>query len=272
MNLSLISYNVFGAPFHSQKIIRTLLRTSVRKRFRIIARELAKRDIDILSLQEVHTYPHFLYLKRLLPQYPHIVYKKSAYGPKGGLVIFSKLPFDLNEYVDFRKRGVLWNKSITGPVTRRGMLLTKLKEQRVWILNTHLTQDSDREWSTESRFAPLLAAQIAQCAEEIERLKKSGAAVIASGDFNVSDDSPFYTHFLKATKITDAFGSKGGATDFDWFGNKERLARIDYIFYSKGKLALKSAQYLFTRQYMLDNGKKTYLSDHAALFSRFTLN
>jgi mRNA deadenylase 3'-5' endonuclease subunit Ccr4 len=89
---SLLSFNVFGAPFHPTKLFKSLLRTHVRKRFRLLAKEITNAQIDILALQEVHTYPHFFVLKRHLTNYPFVLYTPSLYGPKGGLVIFSKIP------------------------------------------------------------------------------------------------------------------------------------------------------------------------------------
>src|SRR3954469_13803830 len=86
--LSVISFNTCGAPILSKKI---------KERYTRLAAILNKSQSDILSLQEVHTYRHFKILKKALTNYPYVSYKKYLYGPRGGLVIFSKKPIEVCE-------------------------------------------------------------------------------------------------------------------------------------------------------------------------------
>jgi len=111
--LSVVSLNMFGTPFHPKHIVTSFLRNDVRKRFSAIAEIIYDLNADALLLQEVHDYPHLLFLKRLLPKFPHVAYKHMLYGPRGGLVIFSKHPLDSTHYYDFLSKGKIHNKSIT---------------------------------------------------------------------------------------------------------------------------------------------------------------
>lgn len=273
-SFSILSFNVFGTPFHPQRIIRSILRNHVRKRFREIARELEQKNFDILAFQEVYTYPHFLFLRHHLRSFPYVAYTRSLYGPKGGMVIFTKLPFEKVEYITFRKSGVYWKKSATGPLTRKGMLLMKVTNRPLWIVNTHLTQNSDGNWSEENHYARIIVSQLKQCADSIKTLQKVGMTVLLTGDFNVPKNSLLYKQFLSDSELSDVFSQFHFPTYHAIFAPKgEEQGRIDFMFTNRNKgLKVTEKDHLFTQEWEMTDGTKTYLSDHIALSASFEMS
>lgn len=271
--VSLLSYNVFGAPFHGQKILRTLLKTKVRKRFRLIAREIYKMNLDILLFQEVHTYPHLFVLKKALPKEYKIFYQLGIYGPKGGLVTFSKLPIHKKSFIDFFDRGVYWNKSITGPLTQKGILMTKIKDRDLWILNTHMTQNSSGVWDGKSSYTNLLISQLNQCSTLISSLHKKGYRIVIGGDFNMPDNSELYEKFLNSADLFDVYDNNKGSTYLQWFEGEIHSGRIDYIFAQKlSNIKVLQSKYVFTEPLMNEAGEEQLLSDHVGLEAKFELS
>ena len=272
MKITLLSYNVFGSPFSGEKIIRSLLRTKVRNRFRHIAKGIVKEDLDILLFQEVHTYPHFYLLRRALKSYPYVMYQKGIYGPKGGLVIFSKLPLEKKRYVDFYDKGVWWNQSIVGVLTQRGILYGKIKNKNIWLLNTHLTQNKKGNWDKTMTPRSILKSQLQQCINLVQRLHDKGASIICSGDFNMPHTIPLYREFIKATHLKDSFIDTPEDTYHILFKGLDSYGRIDYLFYSHSKnIKLEERKYMFTEPLRTEKNEELLLSDHVALVASFSL-
>ncbi|MBI4080706.1 MAG: endonuclease/exonuclease/phosphatase family protein [Candidatus Levybacteria bacterium] len=269
--IDIVSFNAFGAPFHPANILRTFLRTRVRKRFRILAKKTKQENIDILVLQEVHTYVHLRTLRTLLPEYRYVIFKKFLFGPRGGLVIFSKTPLLFETYIDFQKKGVLWNKSITGPLSKKGILIAKALKTQLTIINTHLTQNSDHDWSTSNRYTFFLVSQLNQLASLIKTLKKTNRKLIVCGDFNMPKHVSLYSSFMKKSGLIDVFQSETSPTHHKvYMGKKLSSGRIDYIFTTELKPL--ATDHIFTRKVTIDNSIQEFLSDHIGLRARFQLH
>jgi len=270
-SLTLLSYNVFGAPFHGQKIIATLLRTKVRRRFRLIAKEITKKNFDFLLFQEVHTYPHLFVLKRALPKEYKVYFQLGIYGPKGGMVTFTKRKISKKLFVDFFDKGVLWNRSITGPLTQKGMLLLKIKDTQTWVINTHLTQNSSGVWGNKSVYTKILTSQLRQCAASLKSLQKKGYSIVVGGDFNMPHTSELYTKFVTESDMKDVFEKSTTSTYLQWFEGEKKSERIDYIFYTLNpSLILEKKENIFTQALKNERGEKQLLSDHVGLFATFS--
>lgn len=271
--LTLISYNVFGAPFHGQRLLKTFLKTHVRKRFRLIAQEISKRDTDLLLFQEVHTYPHLYILKKALPPHFFVYFQPGIYGPKGGVVTFSKIKAHKKTFVDFAEKGSVLNKSVTGPLTQRGMLLIHLTNSSIWILNTHLTQNSSGDWSEKNSYSRTVTQQLRQCSSLVKSLRSKGYQVILGGDFNTPATTPYYQDFLTDAKVTDVFSGDTTPTDIEWFEGKKFAQRIDYIFHSGDTpVKIEDKKLLFTEPLQTLNGDSQLLSDHVALEAKLKLS
>lgn len=271
-NISILSLNMFGTPFHPQQIIRSLMRNAVRKRFSAIAEIIAHLNTDVLLLQEVHDYPHLLFLKKLLPMYPHIAYRHMLYGPRGGLVIFSKLPLTSIHYYDFQTKGKLHNKSITGHLSMKGILQARLKQENLWIINTHLTQNSDHDFTSTNRYVPILLSQLHQLAVHINIIKDRGGNLILGGDFNMPKDTKFYKDFLGVTNLKDAFPRDSFPTYHESFLPKGKyVGRVDYIFVTNGIKTLKKS-YILKKPLRDHSGELFYASDHMGLVATLSVS
>jgi endonuclease/exonuclease/phosphatase family metal-dependent hydrolase len=276
--LSVLSLNMFGAPFHPKRVVRSFMRNSVRKRFDFIAQEFLRLDPDIITLQEVYLFHTFRHLKKLLKDYPYVGYQRMFFGPRGGIVVFSKIPLEKIEYIDFKDRGNYTNKAITGQLTRKGVLLTKIKDLPLWILTTHLIQNSDypwieNVWSEKNKFSGLIQSQLDQTASIVQTLIKTDMNVIITGDFNIPKRTNLYRNFVKDAGVIDSFAKFQSPTYHKAFiPESAEPERLDYIFYSSKKEALKPAN----QKHVLENPitinkEELYLSDHVGLMTTFSL-
>src|SRR6266581_4083346 len=136
MSLSLLTFNTFGAPYFARKI---------KQRYQKIAEIINAENIDILCLQEVSTYYHLFLLKKYIRHYPYHCYRKYLFGPKGGVVIFSKIPLEKCSYSTFSALGKLHNYT---QLIKNGMLICKIKGQKTYLLTTHLISDFEFDAST----------------------------------------------------------------------------------------------------------------------------
>ena len=264
--VSIASFNVFGAPFYAKRILRSLFKTRIFERFQIIADYFSKADVDIIALQEVHTFAQLRFLKDRMQNFPHVLYEKFLYGPKGGVVIFSKIPFEYTEYIDFKKRGTIFNKTVVAKIGRRGILVGKLKESPVYILNAHLTQNSDHDWSPQNKHIPFLVSQLKQVAQTIASLS-SKHSVVVTGDFNMPKHSIYYDWFIKHTRMKDVFHQHNFATYHkEFLKHGQTVGRVDYIFTTKTKqIEVLKASHIFKRKMNQVSNKFVYVSDHIGL-------
>ena len=260
---------MFGTPFHPKHIFKTLLRNDIKKRFKAISTIIRSLESDFLLLQEVHDFPHYFYLRKLLPTYPYTAYKKSLYGPRGGLVIFSKYPLSNSYFYDFMNKGKRYNKSITGHLSLKGILAVKIKDKDIWLLNTHLTQNSDHDWSEGNRFTPLLTSQLEQLTIHIASIMQRGGKVILAGDLNMPKETNYYRNFLDASGLADAFADDNFTTYHQsYLPDGARVGRVDYLFTSPSLQVIKKG-YILQKPLRDDNGKEFYASDHFGLIATY---
>lgn len=267
--LTVLSLNTFGIPFHPHRILRTILRNNVRMRYRLIAEEVQRVNPDIILFQEVIDYAHYLFLRKHLPMYRYVAMKRMIYGPRGGLLILSRSPLEQVSYEDFRKSGSYRDKSIVGMVNRRGILSAKVASLPLWIINTHLTQNSDHDWSANNRYLPYLLSQLDQLNQFIKDVKKRSSYILG-GDFNMPKDTHIYDQFISESKVHDVFEKDYFPTYHEHFLPRgARVGRLDYLFYG-GNMKIRNSSYIFQKPVTV-NGKKLYVSDHLGLIATFSL-
>jgi len=246
----------------------------VMKRLPETAKVLSEQDVDIIALQEVHTYLILNLLRKKLSAYPYVLYKKYIYGPRGGLVIFSKLPVENFQYINFEQRGAFTNSSLVAHIIKNGVLMCKLKNSPLYILNTHLTPNLDFNWTEKNRFYNFLNSQLEQIASIVNTLISNKYNVVVAGDFNTSKDSNLYKHFLSKSNLIDIFEKFNSPTLHQVYLAKNKKAkRIDYIFLRavNSKPEIKMKEHIFTKKYSLGNGKMRYLSDHLGLKTEISI-
>ncbi len=274
LKLTLICFNTMGA-FSFDSLHGFWDSINFIKRQKKIAEILEKEDVDLIFLQEVHTYSFLNILRKQLTKYPYVIYKKYLYGPKGGLVMFSKHKVEKTEYIDFEIRGSLTNTSFIAHIIRNGALVCKLKNYPVYILNAHITPNLDHDYSMKNRFSKYNSAQLAQLSEIINNHSKKKRDLIAAGDFNTAKDSLIYKDFIKNAKLEDLFKRLHTPTQHQSFLPKhKKVKRIDYIFLrmNTGKIKIQNTIEIFNKKEILGNNKKRFLSDHIGLKTKISLS
>lgn len=276
MTLSLFSYNVLGVPFVTTHQLKEYLRISYHlvSRFRVLAKTLEEAKPDIIALQELHIYPLLYLLKRRLPSYPYIAYKPHKFGPRGGLVLFSRLPLTDIVYTDFQQHGSFKNKTFVAKIIQNGILRCRLANIPLSILNTYITSGADQIWSDHSKFHNLKLLQLNQLALAITEEKKQDHNVLTAGDFNIHKNSTLYNEFLSRSESIDLFNNFSQPTVHKAFLPQEALEpRLDYIFANFKNIVIQknSKKHFFDSKVKLTDKRTGYISDHIALFTKLTL-
>ena len=271
--LSIISFNAMSV-FNFDSLHGLLISRHIRKRQDKIAEVLLEKNPDIIALQEIHTYYILSALKKKL-NYPYVAYKKLLYGPKGGLVVFSKHPFESIEYVDFKQRGSFFNSSFIARVIRNGILVCKLKGFPLTVLNAHATPNLDHDDSEQNRFIKYIESQLEQIAGLTNEIVNQNQNIIVAGDLNVAKASSAYRKFVEISKLKDIFEKFDTPTQHqEYLPRHKKVKRIDYIFTKDNDLHVKvlSTEQLFAEKYNLTQGNKQYLSDHIGLWAKLFFN
>jgi endonuclease/exonuclease/phosphatase family metal-dependent hydrolase len=241
--------------------------TNIFKRIKKIGELLEKENADVIMLQEAHTYLAINLLKTQLTSYPYSIYKHYLYGPRGGLVIFSKHPLEKQTYTNYQIRGSLLNKSFVAHVIRNGILICKVKGMPLWLFNTHLTPNMDYNYTKNNRFSRIIEAQLRQLANVIKSYEEKGDQVVIGGDFNADKNSYLYKVFTEESRASDLFVRETSPTQHqDFYPENQKVPRIDYLFLSgKTKPSEIITQHLFTEKVALANNVSAFLSDHIGL-------
>lgn len=187
-------------------------------------------DADVVLLQEVSA-PAVRRLKMVLDStFPHQNYRVNEDYPSAGMGIASRYPLENAEY---------WrNKDIPNALGNQRAEIT-VNGRRIAVYNVHPVHPGmvGEVWDARPR-----SLEIEWLTTRIESDVASGLAVLAGGDFNLTDQNDDYARL--AAVMTDAFravGSGFGYTFPDWSSPQARpegisipwpvpLARLDYVF------------------------------------------
>ncbi len=256
--LSLATLNTRGLPLDG---------TRIAERFAAIAAEYDAGDADVVCLQEVYAYRLLTLLRRAMPSFPYVAYRRSLSGPAGGLVTFSRLPLT----------GTSYRRLPMAPLRPRipfrarlnalhcGVLSTRVVGCR--ILNIHPAANTDGDWSDQNRFRALQAAQFAALARSVTA---GPHPTIVCGDFNLASTSTLHADLRRRTSLRDAFGGQCPPTFHAEFLPPDRRAHcIDFILVPE-VIQVEATGLLFTGKQPLPSGAN-YLSDHVGLLARLRL-
>lgn len=265
-NISLLNFNTLGTTFFAPDI---------KKRYQAIAAQIKAMDIDLICFQEITTYYNLRLIKKYLRNYPYCHYKKHFIGPKGGLVIFSKLPIEKTSYHRYASLGSYKNITFYTRLIRNGILMCTLKDIPLVVMNTHLVSDFSFSEDENNVLYMLLKRQLYDAAEVVNTIQDK--AVLLTGDFNMARDLSIYTTFLQKTGMKDYFTDKNTPTydpkriHYRFVG--ERAAIVDYIFlkHNTTKFDKIHTGHVFDQKVTLSNNKVTYLSDHIGLHMSCTM-
>jgi endonuclease/exonuclease/phosphatase family metal-dependent hydrolase len=262
MKFSLLDFNTLGTPVFARDIT---------KRYKKITEIIDESQIDVVCLQEVSTYYHLSLLKKYIRTYPFLYKQNYVYGPRGGLVILSKMPLEDITYINFASLGSLKNLSFYTHLIKNGILSAKIEGHPVQILNTHLVTDWEFEWSPQNLYYNTVQTQVREVIKHVMHLTKKGQSVLLMGDFNMKKHSLLYDELIEKTKMKDIFEKETSPTYFierlDYKFKGKTSERIDFIFVKEEKAKVKATPrgHMMDKQERLINGKLSYLSDHIGL-------
>lgn len=272
-SISLASLNVCGLP-------STL--PPMRRRAVEFCGRIEESDLDVVAFQEVWTGRLLTILRRLLPSYGFVAYRRGALGqPAGGLVTFSRLPLGTVSYRSFRGArsragGAMFRASRAVNSLLQGVLTVEVAGRATVLGNVHLTANRDGDWSPGNRHYGLHEAQLAMLHEALRRARdRSGAGLaILSGDFNVASRSPLYPLVVDGGAWRDPFAATDPPTyHVEFLPPGGSAQRIDYLLVSGDaeRYPVTRTALLFAEPVTLPGGRRTFPSDHVALTARIAL-
>lgn len=265
--LSLLTFNTLGTPFFAPNIS---------KRYRRTAHLINSGDYDIVCLQEIFTYYHFYLFKTILTNFPYAVYQKNPFGPRGGLVIFSKYKLVNPQFKSYSYPQNTYVPLYT-KIAQQGILKAEIEQTNIRIITTHLSSDNTHELTTENKLYNLIKSQSQEIADVINKYVADKKSLIIAGDFNIAKRSSLYTNFLKSTQVSDVFEKDEIPTYYpdrvSYFYQSPK-SRCDFIFVKSAHKNFKilKTDAAFVEEEMLSNGKKSFLSDHIGLHCILEVN
>lgn len=257
ISLTIASLNTFGVTLNPYDLVL---------RYRAIADHFNTSSVEVLQFQEVFTYFHLTVFKHFLRTYPYSQYHPTYFGPKGGLVTFSRIPLGEREYVTFSKKYMPFGLSMLELLVQKGMLITRLKNLPVSLVNTHLTAAINQDWSKESKYSRKLYSEVSQFQKVLKGL--SERVVIASGDFNIAKASKLYRRMFNLRLLYNPFENDNLPTRHQVFVSAGRKPNcIDYIliYGNKNRYVVNSRERIFTNKTNLGGSKIGYATDHIGL-------
>lgn len=190
---SLLSLNTFGIPLYLGW-----------GRLRRMAGELNHLPVTVICLQEVQQNAYVSLIQRGLAGYPHRFSERQRYAPKGGLVLFSRLPFADWRFEVYADRGGLFSISFMESLQHKGIQLAnfKLENLSVFVLNTHMNANYGGVWHPANRLTRTLHSQVKQLGRAIQSLPED-ALVLVCGDLNFPRNSYLYDELIACNNLLD---------------------------------------------------------------------
>lgn len=196
-----------------------------------------------------------------MPSYKYIAYSPALFGPKGGLVTFSRKPIQNSIYHTFSKRGYLFDISLIDIILQKGFL--KVDTDGFKIINTHLTANFSSDWTNKNKYVQVQEIQISQLISVIRKIRQP---LIIVGDYNFPDSSSLYNIFLDSVNGEDVYQKNSFATiNSSIIPPMKHMLRIDYqIISPRHAMKAINSEKLFGEKVLL---KKRYdfISDHFGL-------
>jgi endonuclease/exonuclease/phosphatase family metal-dependent hydrolase len=265
--LSIVTLNTLGTPFFAPDIT---------KRYKKIANLISNENYDIVCLQEIFTYYHLFIFKNILKKFPFVAFQKNLFGPRGGLVIFSKQKLINTHFFTFS-----YPKGASVPfyvwLARQGIFSAEIEGTSLKIITTHLSSDETSYLTPQNKLYSLIKNELQETATLVNSGREKSHSLIITGDFNIAKNNGLYKQFMRDTKVIDVFEKKESPTynpdRLPYFYNAPK-SRIDYIFIktTNKKIKVLNMDTVFSEQEKLSNGKKSFLSDHIGLHCILEVN
>ena len=221
---SLISLNTFGVPFYLSS-----------RRIKRLTAELERLAPTIICLQEIQQNVYLPLLRQGLTAYPHSVFFRNRFAPKGGLFTASVSDYPLMQstFFPFPNQGRPLSIGFSDWALNKGVLLVKLEVDGhcFVIMNTHLQANYLADWRRSNLQTQIQLDQVNYVVELVHAQPKD-AWVIVCGDFNFPRQSPAYPEILSQSGLIDALAGDPRPTyqPFPLVPGKW-MTSLDYIFY-----------------------------------------
>lgn len=258
--IKIFSLNTFGLPFLSPQI---------QERYEAISDFLEKSEVDIINFQEVFMWRNLKTLIKNLPSYPYISFKKSLFGPKRGLVTFSKYKIKSNNFIPFPRSlsGLRYLATAPSIFFTNGFIISHFNSLPLIVINTHISPNLSGDWSKKDDLYLTQKNELKKLSTFIKKLSLQKNPVVLTGDFNIPKKSVLYKYFISTANVKDLFFSNTEPSYHQEFLPSNRKAEcVDYVFYY-GNIKEIKRKHLLKEKCFLSNGKKSYLSDHIGLFA-----
>jgi exonuclease III len=240
--------------------------------------ELDASTVDVVNLQEVWTRPTLAVIRRYLPSYRHVAWRRGLTGqPAGGLVTFSRVPVGAVSYTSFAgiragAGGLRFRLGRAVNSMLQGVLVVELPDLRAVVTNTHLSANHDGDWSAGNRYHPFQRAQLERVHAVVRRV--AAPLTVLTGDFNIAGDGPLYPLIVGEAGWRDPFRATDPATYHAEFLPPGAVGhRIDYLLVAgdPDRYPILDSEVLFAEPLVLPDGGRMYVSDHVGLSTRIGL-
>ncbi|MEN9936286.1 MAG: hypothetical protein RLZZ387_2865 [Chloroflexota bacterium] len=238
-----------------------------RRRLFALAEELARREPDLVCLQEVQLHSHHELLVRALDSHPHTAHEPFVYAPKGGLLTLSRAPIAEAQFSLYPERGSWYGLTIADVALHKGALLARIDVAgtSVVAINTHLSANYTGDWRPQSAFARTERAQLTLLADLVAS-QPPESLVLVMGDFNVPRGTWLYEEFIARSGLTDPLAGDTRPTYRPHSGIPARYALpLDWLLLRvpPGLRGLRAeAELCFDRPVAMAGGASGFLSDH----------
>ncbi|MEV8375670.1 endonuclease/exonuclease/phosphatase family protein [Kribbella sp. NPDC056861] len=241
------SLNTRGMPIRGSRLAA---------RYAVIGAAFEASAAQVVNLQEVLTYYHLRLLVKAMPSF-RATYRRSAIGPAGGVVTFSRMPVESVLYKRLpAPRRTEWALRWRGFL--KGALVSRV--DGVAVVNVHLLANTDGSWAADNRFHPIHRAQFAALAQLVAGLP---SPVVVTGDFNIPRHKALVEEFLATTGLADVFGGECPPTFHSaYLPAGMRSQCIDFLL--TAGLTADDAEVLFPNEV----APVGYVSDHLGLQGR----
>jgi len=241
---SFITFNIQGVPRKSSKIV---------ERLNQLALNLNQQTVDLINLQEVFTYQQLTILKNNLTSYPYCIFQPAVFGPKGGLVTFSKHPIKSHKYYSFGFSFHFLKQFFRNILSDKGFLVSYFNDYLV--INTHFYFASLNKEKTYHH-------QIKKLSTIVNRTTKK---TILTGDFNIPKNHHLYSSLTNSLNLINPFPQNLSPTFHQEFLSPDQKGYcLDHIFISPNLNPI-IQNYLFQQPIISKSNNHGFLSDHLAI-------
>jgi sphingomyelin phosphodiesterase 2 len=127
-DVTVASLNIRGVPLRGSRLLA---------RCQAIAAYFEASDVDVVCLQEVATHVHLALLARWMRSFRYVSVRRTAPGPAGDVVTFSRLPVTSTGFAGFGPVAAGLPVRTRLRARLKGALVTTLDRPAVAVVNTH---------------------------------------------------------------------------------------------------------------------------------------